>query len=268
MDDEGATPPRGLCFQASDGTVQVVPAAALEQTFGAAGSSVRLVVLSACYSEPQAAALLAHVDCVIGADGALLDDDARQFAIGFYGGLGDGESIEVAFEQGRAAISLARPSSRDQLRLMARAGVDPSSIVLARARDQRRTGRRRPDRDPSEGRAGFSARDLWTSAITAASARRYALDVGGLGAVVSLMLVGLALNQCAPSPPSPPSPPSRTPIVHGQGSGQVRTAPPSTTPVGVASPIVTNTAGNVNISYGTVEQTTNTGDVVTDARSQ
>jgi hypothetical protein len=39
---------------------------ALDETFGAAGSSVKLVVLSACYSDVQAEALRSHVDCVVG----------------------------------------------------------------------------------------------------------------------------------------------------------------------------------------------------------
>jgi hypothetical protein len=45
---------------------------ALREAFGAAGASVRLVVLNACYSEPAAVALLAHVDCVVGMAGAIV----------------------------------------------------------------------------------------------------------------------------------------------------------------------------------------------------
>src|ERR1700733_7095009 len=50
------TTQQGLSFQGADGRTQLVSAEALEQTFDAAGSSVKLVVLNACYSEPQAAA--------------------------------------------------------------------------------------------------------------------------------------------------------------------------------------------------------------------
>src|SRR5689334_6378125 len=82
----------GLFFQAADGRAQAVSPAAIAETFGAAGASVKLVVLSACYSEAPAAALLAHVDCVVGMGGALHDDMARAFAIGFYGALGEHES--------------------------------------------------------------------------------------------------------------------------------------------------------------------------------
>ncbi|TMQ07037.1 MAG: CHAT domain-containing protein, partial [Deltaproteobacteria bacterium] len=75
----------GLFFQGTNGQPQLVSTAALKETFGAAGSSVRLVVLNACYSEVQAEALLAHVECVIGMSGSIGDDAARSFAIGFYG---------------------------------------------------------------------------------------------------------------------------------------------------------------------------------------
>ena len=50
---------------------------------------VQLVVLNACYSAPIATALLAHVDCVVGMTGAIQDNAAQNFAIGFYGGLGE-----------------------------------------------------------------------------------------------------------------------------------------------------------------------------------
>jgi CHAT domain len=121
----------GLFFQGPDGRAQVVSVRALKDTFGAAGASVRLVVLNACYSEPQAEALLAHVDCVVGMAGPIYDDAARSFAIGFYGGLGERESIEVAYKQGCAAIGLEGLPHGDRPQLMTRTGVDPRQVVLA-----------------------------------------------------------------------------------------------------------------------------------------
>lgn len=123
--------PTGLYFQGPDGRPQLVSAAALEATFGAAGGSVQLVILNACYSEPQAQALLAHVDCVVGMSGSILDDAARVFAVGFYGGLGERESVEAACKQGRAAIQLAGLRDGDRPQLAVRAGVDAGRLVLA-----------------------------------------------------------------------------------------------------------------------------------------
>jgi hypothetical protein len=123
-------PQRGLFFQGPDGRAQVVTAQALRDTFGAAGSSVKLVVLSACYSDVQADALRAHIDCVVGMSGTIVDDAARNFAIGFYGGLGERESIAAAFRQGCAAISLEGLRDSDRPQLKVRDGVDASKLVL------------------------------------------------------------------------------------------------------------------------------------------
>jgi hypothetical protein len=136
----------GLFFQGPEGRARVVSTEALETTFGAAGASVRVVVLNACYSDVHAAALLAHVDCVVGTGGPIGDDAARSFAAGFYGGLGERESVAAAYRQGCAAISLeagaassARvrdvipdsPAPHERPRLKVRAGVDADKLVLA-----------------------------------------------------------------------------------------------------------------------------------------
>src|SRR5262245_33602123 len=96
----------GLFFQAPNGDARVVAPAAIGETFGAAGGSVKLVVLSGCYSTEPAEALLTHVDCIVGISGVLGDDVARAFAIGFYGALGEQESVAAAYGHGNAAISL------------------------------------------------------------------------------------------------------------------------------------------------------------------
>jgi hypothetical protein len=118
-DPRGGGAPHGLYFQGPDGEARFVSSDAIQQAFGAAGASVRLVVLSACYTDVQAEALLAHVDCVVGMSGAIHDDAARSFAIGFYGGLGERESIAAAHRQGCAAISREGLPDPDRPRLPA-----------------------------------------------------------------------------------------------------------------------------------------------------
>jgi hypothetical protein len=127
----GSATPAGLYLQGKDDRPQFVSAAALQQTFGAAGSSVRLVVLNACYSDGQASALAAYVDCVVGMDGSIHDDAARHFAIGFYGGLAERESVAAAYSQGKAAIALEGRDDSGRPRLVVRDGVDASLVVLA-----------------------------------------------------------------------------------------------------------------------------------------
>jgi hypothetical protein len=121
----------GLYLQSTDGPAHWVSAKALQATFSATGSSVRVVVLSACYSAAQADALCAHVGCVIGVRSAIRDDAARTFAIGFYGGLGAGESVAAAYRQGCIAINLQGLTDADVPQLAIRDGVDPERLVLA-----------------------------------------------------------------------------------------------------------------------------------------
>jgi len=121
----------GLLFQRPDGQPHLVGATALRAAFRAAGMSVKLVVFNACYSDIYAEALLVHVDCVVGVRGSLRDDAARSFAIGFYGGLGERQSVAAAYLQGCAAIILEDPSAFEMPQLRVRDGVDADQLILA-----------------------------------------------------------------------------------------------------------------------------------------
>jgi WD40 repeat protein len=123
--------PAGVVFDSASGRSHVVSPEAIAQTLGAVGAKVRLVLLNACYTGAIADALLAHVDCVIGMTGAIHDDAARSFAIGFYGGLGEHESIAAAFEQGKAAICLDGLPDADQPQIQTRDGADAAQLILA-----------------------------------------------------------------------------------------------------------------------------------------
>ncbi|HEX7842251.1 MAG TPA: CHAT domain-containing protein [Kofleriaceae bacterium] len=130
----GALPgsePSGVVVNGANGRSQVVTPEALAQTLDAVGAQVRLVVLNACYSASIADALLAHVDCVVGMSDAIHDDAARSFATGFYGGLGEHESIAAAFKQGIAAIQLDGLPDADRPQLQVRTGFDAAQLILA-----------------------------------------------------------------------------------------------------------------------------------------
>ncbi len=151
----------GLFFQGANGGPRVVSAAALRDAFGATGSSVKLVVLNACYSEPAAEALLTYVDCVVGMAGSIRDATARNYVIGFYGGLGERDSIEAAHRGGCAAIGLEGLPEGDRPRLRVRQGVDVSRLILAEPDDaaHRSTFKR------SEGEPIFTEREAQLGAI-------------------------------------------------------------------------------------------------------
>jgi len=62
------------------------------------------VILNACYSEKQANEIVKHVDNVIGISGQIKDDDAKEFAVKFYEGLGNGYSIKQSFSLAKLAM--------------------------------------------------------------------------------------------------------------------------------------------------------------------
>jgi hypothetical protein len=129
----GAAPPDGVYFQGPDGHAQLVPGHALAQAFRSV-DSVKLVILDACYSEPHAESIATHVDCVVGMTGCVVDQAATSFSIGLYLGIGEGESIDAAFQHGCAAISLTGASDPRQPQLRVRHGVDARQIVFAHPR--------------------------------------------------------------------------------------------------------------------------------------
>ena len=128
-----ASTPAGVMFVGANGRGQVVTPVAFGETLAAAGVQVRLVVLNACFTAPMAQALAAHVDCVVGMSGAIHDDAARIFSIGFYGGLGEQASVAAAVAHGKAAINLEGLADVDLPQLVVRDGFDAAGLVLAAA---------------------------------------------------------------------------------------------------------------------------------------
>lgn len=91
---------------------------------------MKVVVLSACYSKVQAAALVEHVEVAVGTIGSIRDDAVVGFAIGLYGGLGDGEPVETAFRQGCAAIGLYGLAQSERPQIELHHGVDAAKLSL------------------------------------------------------------------------------------------------------------------------------------------
>jgi CHAT domain-containing protein len=87
----------GLALENETGEVQFVNAQALAGLFELFANQIECVVLNACYSEVQAAAIVQHIPYVIGMDKAIGDKAAIAFAVSFYDALGAGESVEFAY---------------------------------------------------------------------------------------------------------------------------------------------------------------------------
>lgn len=143
---------QGLCFQSENGGTLSISADGLTRVIEAAGTSVAVIVLNACYSELQAQALVSCVPCVIGASSAISDKDAIAYAAAFYGALAYGKSVANAHQQGTTAVQLHRNGvqaapSRDvnsstsdvgsstlsapNFRLLTRPDTDADSIYIA-----------------------------------------------------------------------------------------------------------------------------------------
>lgn len=140
----------GLCFQSEDGGMATVNAEALDQIMRAAGSTVKLVVLNACYSEVQAQAIVAHIPCVVGMTGAIGDEAATIYAASLYRALAFGHPVANAHQQGLAALALHAGTGRrrDLVQaakalppalptLLTRPGVDANRLCIVQSRPWR-----------------------------------------------------------------------------------------------------------------------------------
>jgi hypothetical protein len=96
---------------------QFVQANALTNLFSLFSRYVECVILNACYSEVQAAAICQSINYVIGIQNTIGDREATKFSAGFYTSLGnDPRGIEIAYMMGRNALELI--------------GLDPSPFIL------------------------------------------------------------------------------------------------------------------------------------------
>jgi hypothetical protein len=122
-----------IVFLDQQGRPAGVTKAALKQLFSTVKDNIRLVVLNACFSRPQAEAITQVIDCAIGMKRAIGDKAAIVFAATFYRAIGNGSSIDRAFQEGKTELMLQKIPEEDTPELLARAGVDPKNVFLVRA---------------------------------------------------------------------------------------------------------------------------------------
>ncbi|HEX4419558.1 MAG TPA: SAVED domain-containing protein [Kofleriaceae bacterium] len=131
----------GLLFQDESGKPRPLLAPDLAEQFRLAGDTVRVVVLTACFSDSYADELLPHVDCLIVMRGTVGDTDARMFAKELYRSLAQGDSVQTAFDRARNVMRLERqsagatiPATADAPRLRERYLGCASRLVLVKDR--------------------------------------------------------------------------------------------------------------------------------------
>jgi TPR repeat protein len=121
----------GLVLEADDGSgPQYVGTEALEEFFFAFRDQIRVVVLNACYSEPQARAIANAVGCAIGTPDRIGEDAAIGFSKAFYSSIAFGKSVQAASSQARATLRMKDSPGKEIPELLVREDVDASQMVL------------------------------------------------------------------------------------------------------------------------------------------
>ena len=114
----------------AEGTPKPVSKAALVSLFRTLKDNIRVVVFNACFSKPQAEAIIEHIDCVIGMNAAIGNAAAITFAASFYRAIGFGHSVQAAFEQGITALLLEGIPEENTPQLLTRAGINSKKVIL------------------------------------------------------------------------------------------------------------------------------------------
>ncbi|MEO0516107.1 MAG: CHAT domain-containing protein [Cyanobacteria bacterium P01_A01_bin.116] len=96
----------GLAFEDVSGNIRLISSNALSTLFKLVSNHVECVVLSGCYSKIQAEEIAQSVPYVIGSKPSVDNRSEIEFAVAFYEALGNGESIEFAYESGLVAMQL------------------------------------------------------------------------------------------------------------------------------------------------------------------
>jgi hypothetical protein len=122
---------RGLVFDAEDRRgPHRVDAPALKEFFSAFRGKIRVVVLNACHSRPQAEAIAEAVGCAIGTPDRIMDEAAISFSAAFYNSIAYGQSVQAAFDQACATLKMGGFADHEDPQLVMRPGLKASDIVL------------------------------------------------------------------------------------------------------------------------------------------
>lgn len=119
-----------IILEGDDGGEAAVSADALTAIFKTFKDRVRLVVLNACYSRMQGAAINRNIDFVIGMNTEVGDESAITFAAALYQAIGFGRSVRDAFEQAVASLILHETGEHETPELLVRDGADAMTCLL------------------------------------------------------------------------------------------------------------------------------------------
>lgn len=119
-----------ILLQNDAGQPYPVSKQALQSLFGILKDNVRVVVMNACYSEPQAEAIVQHIPCAVGMSKDIGVQAANTFSERFYSAIGYGRSVQEAFDLGCNALLLTGIPEETTPQLKTHPGISASEIVL------------------------------------------------------------------------------------------------------------------------------------------
>jgi hypothetical protein len=123
-------PAAKIILQNQTGQPKPVSTPALVHLFRTLKDNIRVILLNACSTRPQAKALAQTIDCVIGMNRPIGDDAAIVFAASFYRAIGFGRTVQEAFDLAKAALLLEGIPEHKTPEIYVRDGVDASALVL------------------------------------------------------------------------------------------------------------------------------------------
>jgi len=109
-----------ICLEDRTGKSLPIKPSALSDLFKAFRSTIRGVILNACYSKEQAKAIAAYVDFVVGIHRSISDKAAIAYSLGLYQGIGAGKSFTESHNLGCIQIGLQGISTESQPELITR----------------------------------------------------------------------------------------------------------------------------------------------------
>jgi hypothetical protein len=119
-----------LLLHGEDGQPKPVSVEAIQHLFSILNDNVKVVVLNACYSEPQAQAIIRYIPCAIGMSKAIGVKAANTFSEAFYLAVGAGTKLKRAFDLGVSALLLEGIPEERTPQLKVKDGVDASQLAL------------------------------------------------------------------------------------------------------------------------------------------
>ena len=126
-----------LLFVAASGESEEVDGGVLNQILATHNveSTISLIVLSACFSESLAQDLCEQVHAVVGMSSMVTAEAATAFSAAFYRGIGYGESLQSAFDMGKAALAVGQPPEEAIPQLVPSSEINPSQVKFISSRE-------------------------------------------------------------------------------------------------------------------------------------